>query len=350
MIEINGRQIGRGQPVYIVAEMSANHGHDFEQAVRVIAAAKEAGADAIKVQTYTPDTMTIDSDQDHFKIRGTLWDKRTLYDLYTEAYTPWEWQPRLQKIADDLGLDFFSTPFDFSAVDFLESMKVPAYKVASFESIDLPLLQKIARTQKPIIMSTGMMSLAEIEEGVCAMREAGNHQLALLKCTSAYPAPPEEMNLRTIPHLAETFHVETGVSDHTFGSVVPVAAVALGASIIEKHFTISRSLPGPDSAFSMEPHEFQQMVAAVRTAEEALGSVHYGVTAHEIASTAFRRSLFVTRDIRTGEVFTAENVRSIRPGNGLHTRHWNEIIGRRARKHIKRGTPLSWELVEGPEE
>jgi N-acetylneuraminate synthase len=333
--------------VYIVAEMSANHGRDFDQAVRVIAAAKQAGADAIKVQTYTPDTLTIDSNQEHFRIRGTLWDKRTLYDLYSEAYMPWEWQPRLQTIAQEMGLDFFSTPFDSSSVEFLQSINVPAFKIASFESVDLQLLERTARTGKPIIMSTGMMSLAEIEEAVSVIRAAGNNQLALLKCTSAYPAIHSEMNLRTIPHLAETFGVEAGISDHSAGNVVPITAVALGATIIEKHLTISRALPGPDSAFSMEPHEFKEMVEAVRTTEQAMGSVHYGVVPSEKVSAVFRRSLFVTRDMESGEPFTAENVRSIRPGIGLHTRHWNEVIGRRARTRILKGTPLSWHLIEG---
>jgi len=346
-IEINGRQVGPGAPVYIVAEMSANHGQDFRQAAKILEAAKMAGADAVKLQTYTPDTLTIDCDNEYFQIKGTLWNGRKLYDLYGEAYTPWDWHPRLKEIADKLELDLFSTPFDDTAVDFLEGMQVPAYKIASFENVDLPLLSKTAKTGKPIIMSTGMATLAEIDEAVQIIRGAGGQQLALLKCTSAYPAPPEEMNLRTIPHLAEAFSVPVGLSDHTLGIAIPLAAVALGACIIEKHFTLSRAASGPDSAFSLEPHEFKAMVEAVRTAEQALGQVYYGVSEQEAGSRAFRRSLFVVKDIKAGEVFTNENVRSIRPGYGLHTRYRNEVLGRRAGHDIKRGTPLNWHHIAG---
>lgn len=346
-IEINGRRIGPEHPTYVVAEMSANHNQDFDQAVKIIEAAKEAGADAIKLQTYTPDTMTIDCDNEHFQIKGTLWDGHTLYDLYGEAYTPWDWQPRLKEIANGLGLDLFSTAYDDTAVDFLEDMDVPAYKIASFENVDLPLLRRIAQTGKPIIMSTGMATLAEIDEAVRTIREAGGNQLALLKCTSAYPAPPEEMNLRTIPHLAKAFGVPTGLSDHTLDIAVPVAAVTLGACIVEKHFTLSRDIPGPDSAFSLEPHEFKAMVEAVRTAEKALGTVHYGVSEREAISCVFRRSLFVVKDMKAGEMFTAENVRPIRPGYGLHTRHLEKVMGRHVSQDIKRGTPLTWDLVKG---
>ena len=266
---------------------------DFDQALRILEAAREVGADAIKLQTYTADTLTIDSDKDYFRVGGgTLWDERTLYQLYGEAYTPWDWQPKLKKAAAALGLAFFSSPFDFSAVDFLEKMAVPCYKVASFELVDLPLIERIASTGKPIIMSTGMASLEEIKTAVDAARSAGAEQIALLKCTSAYPAPPDEMNLRTIPHLAKTFGVPTGLSDHTLGTVVPVAAVALGACIVEKHFTMSRELLGPDSAFSLEPHEFKHMVEAIRTTEKALGQVDYAVGEYESRSLVFRRSLF----------------------------------------------------------
>ena len=273
-IEINARRIGPGYPTYIVAEMSANHNQSFEQAIKIVEAAKQAGADAIKIQTYTPDTITIDCDNEYFRVKGTLWDGRTLYDLYSEAYTPWDWQPKLLEIATTLGLDLFSSPFDATAVDFLEAMRVPVYKVASFENVDIPLLRTIARTGKPVIMSTGMATLAEIDEAVQTLRAAGTEQLALLKCTSAYPSLPEEMNLRTIPHLAEAFGLPVGLSDHTLGTAVPVAAVALGACIVEKHFTLSRAEAGPDSAFSLEPHEFKAMVEAVRTAEKAIGVVH----------------------------------------------------------------------------
>lgn len=344
-IEINARRIGPGFPVYIVAEMSANHNQNFEQAIRIIEAAKEAGADAIKIQTYTPDTITIDCDNEYFRIKGTIWDGRTLYDLYGEAYTPWDWQPRLLEVANSVGIDLFSSPFDATAVDFLEDMHVPAYKVASFENVDIPLLRRIAATGKPVIMSTGMASLAEIDEAVQTLRVAGAKQLALLKCTSAYPSPAEAMNLRTIPHLAEAFDVPVGLSDHTLAAAVPVTAVALGACIVEKHFALSRATAGPDSAFSLEPHEFKAMVDAVRTAEKAIGTVHYAVNEREAASRAFRRSLFVVQDMRAGDAFSEENVRSIRPAYGLHTRHLSEVLGQTAKQDIKRGTPLEWKLV-----
>ena len=343
---IGDRRIAPGRPTYIIAELSANHGHSFEQAVRLVHAAKQAGADAVKLQTYTADTLTLRSDRPEFRVvGGTLWDGRTLHDLYGEAYTPWEWQPKLKAVADELGIDLFSTPFDPTAVDFLEGMGVPAYKVASFELVDLPLIEKIARTGKPIIMSTGMATLAEIAEAVDVVRRAGSGQLALLKCNSAYPAPPEEMNLRTIPHLAEAFGVPVGLSDHTLGIAVPVAAVALGACIIEKHFTLSRAEPGPDSAFSLEPHEFKAMVEGVRVAEKALGTVHYGLSGKDEASRVFRRSLFVVQDVKVGEAFTEQNVRSIRPGHGLPPKALHDVIGRRAACEVARGTPLSWDLV-----
>jgi pseudaminic acid synthase len=347
MMHIADRAIGDGEPTYIIAEMSANHDQDFDRAVAIMREAKAAGADAVKLQTYTPDTITLRSSQEHFQIRsGTIWDGRSLHDLYGEAYMPWEWQPRLKEVATDLGIHLFSSPFDETAVDFLEAMDVPAYKVASFELVDLPLIQCMARTGKPIIMSTGMASLGEIEEAVQAVRHEGQSQLALLKCTSAYPAPPEEMNLRTIPHLAAAFGVPVGLSDHTLGLAAPVTAVALGACIIEKHFTLSRAIPGPDSAFSLEPHEFRAMVEAVRVAEKALGTVRYTVTEKEQASRVFRRSLFAVADIEAGEPFTVDNVRSIRPGYGLHTRHLGDILGRVARRRIERGSPLAWEMVD----
>ena len=339
--------MGSDSPTYVIAELSANHNQKFDQAVKIVAAAKDAGADAVKLQTYTADTITIQSDKEYFRVGGgTIWDGRSLHDLYSEAYTPWEWQPRLKQVANDLGLDLFSTPFDATAVDFLEEMNVPAHKVASFEIVDIPLIQKIARTGKPMIISTGMATLEEIDEAVKAARAAGATQIALLKCTSAYPAAPEEMNLRTIPELSRRFGVPAGLSDHTMGVAVPVAAVALGACIIEKHLTLSRSEPGPDSAFSLEPHEFKAMVDSVRVAEKALGAVQFGCSPKETSSKAFRRSLFVVRDVKRGEPFTAENLRSIRPGHGLHTRHMSEVLGQRARRDIERGTPLSWDLVE----
>jgi pseudaminic acid synthase len=346
-IKIGQRFIGAGYPAYVIAEVSANHHQNFDQAVKIIHAAKDAGADAIKVQTYTPDTMTIASSRPEFRIAGTIWDGRNLHELYGEAYTPWEWQPRLKRVANDLGLDLFSTPFDATAVDFLEAMNVPAHKLASFELVDIPLIQKMARTGKPLIMSTGMAAVEEIEEAVQTAREAGATQIALLKCTSAYPAPEEEMNLRTIPELARRFHVPAGLSDHSMGIAVPVAAVALGACIIEKHLTLSRSQPGPDSAFSLEPQEFKATVDAVRVAEKALGEIYFGCSAKEASIRVYRRSLFVVQDVKQGDLFTDENVRSIRPGHGLHTRHLPEILGRHAACDVGRGTPLSWELVRG---
>lgn len=344
-ITINGRRIGSGCPTYIIAEMSNNHLQNFETAVKIVEAAKEAGADAVKLQTYTPETITIECDTDFFRLKGTLWDGYTLYDLYKEVHMPWEWHAGLKDVAKRLGLDLFSSPFDKTAVDFLESMDVPAYKVASFEIVDIPLLQKIAESGKPIIMSTGMATLAEIDEAVQTVRNAGGHQIVLLKCTSAYPAPPKDSNLKTINHLSQTFGVPVGISDHTMGIAVPVASVALGACMIEKHLTLSRKITGPDSAFSLEPHEFKAMVKAVRTAEEAIGTIYYGISNQEKTSHAYRRSLFVVKDMKSGEMFSDENVRSIRPGHGLHTRHLKDIVGMYAAKDIDRGTPLSWDLV-----
>ena len=344
-ISINGRKIGFDESCFIVAEMSGNHQKSLEQAVQIVKAAREAGADAIKLQTYTPDTMTINAHNEYFQIKGTIWEGKNLYELYGEAFTPWEWQPELKELANNLGLGFFSTAFDSTAVDFLEKLNVPAYKIASFELVDLPLIKHIATTGKPVIMSTGMASFAEINEAVRTLRESGNSQLALLKCTSAYPAPLEEMNLCTIPHMAQAFGLPVGLSDHTLGIEVAVAAVCLGACIIEKHLTLSRSIPGPDNAFSLEPKEFKDMVEAIRRVEKALGDVSYQITEREKANKVFRRSLFVVADMKAGEKFTAEKVRSIRPGFGMHTRYLSEILGRKATKDIEKGTPLSWDLI-----
>jgi pseudaminic acid synthase len=343
---IAGRRIGPGNPVYVIAELSANHNQNFEQAVHILHAAKDAGADAVKLQTYTADTITLRSDKEYFKIAGgTLWDGRTLHELYQQAFTPWDWQPKLKQIADEMGMHLFSSAFDDSAVDFLEQMNVPAHKVASFELVDIALIQKMARTGKPLIMSTGMASEEEISEAVQAARAAGASQIALLQCTSAYPAPPEEANLLTIPELARRFGCPAGLSDHTMGIAVPVAAVALGARIIEKHLCLARADGGPDSAFSLEPEEFKAMVNAVRTAEKALGSPQFAPGRREASSLKFRRSLFVVENVKRGEVFTKQNVRSIRPADGLHPRHLSEVLGQRAACDIERGTPLSWALV-----
>jgi pseudaminic acid synthase len=345
-IQIGNRSIGPDAPVFVIAELSANHNQNFEQAVRIIHAAKDAGADAVKLQTYTADTITFRSDKDCFRIAGgTLWDGRILHDLYREAYTPWEWQPKLKQVAEDLGLQLFSSAFDDTAVDFLERMNVPAHKVASFELVDIGLVQKMARTGKPLIMSTGMASEGEIDEAVKAARQAGASDIALLKCTSAYPAPPEEANLRTIPELARRFDCPAGLSDHTIGTAVPIAAVALGACIIEKHLCLSRADGGPDSGFSLEPREFKEMVDAVRIAELALGFVQFGAGAREANGLKFRRSLFVVENVKRGEAFTKSNVRSIRPANGLHPRHLEEVLGHSAACDIEGGTPLEWKLV-----
>jgi len=345
---INGREIGPGHPVYVIAEMSGNHNQSFDRAVEIIHAAKEAGADALKLQTYTADTITIDSDREYFQVKGdTLWDGQTLYGLYDQAHTPWDWQPRLKAVADSLSIDLFSSPFDRSAVDFLEEMGVPAFKVASPELMDHPLLVRIAQTGKPIIMSTGMATLAEIDEAVGVIESVNSDcDLVLLKCTADYPARPQEMNLKTIPHLSETFNVPVGLSDHSMGGEVAVSAVSLGACVVEKHVALSRNDPGPDTEFSMEPAEFADMVSQIRTVEQALGQVHYGPTSREEYGRQFRRSLFVAEDISAGEEITERNVRSVRPGQGLHTRHLEEVVGRRAREALEKGTPLSWEMLE----
>ncbi|HEY3902197.1 MAG TPA: pseudaminic acid synthase [Chthoniobacter sp.] len=341
-ISIAGRRIGPGAPTYVIAEVSANHGQNFDEAIRIIDAAKTAGADAVKLQTYTPDTITIDSDAEPFRIKGTIWNGRKLHELYREAYTPWEWQPKLMQHAAALGMHCFSSPFDDTAVDFLEGLNPPAYKIASFEMIDVPLIRRVAATGRPMIISTGMATLSEIEEAVDTARGAGATQIALLKCTSGYPAEPEEMNLRTIPHLAQAFGVVAGLSDHTLSPAIAIAAVTLGASIVEKHLTISRAAGGPDSAFSLEPEEFKTLVTQLRVTERALGRVHYGVSEREAASRVFRRSLFAVADIVPGESLTSNNIRSIRPGHGLHPRYLDQVLTRKAACAIPRGTPLQW--------
>ena len=345
-IQIKDRIIGKGNPAFIVAELSANHLQKFNVAIETIHAMKNAGADAVKIQTYTPDTITIDCNNEYFQIKqGTLWDGKTLYQLYKEAYTPWEWQPKLKKYAEDLGLVFFSAPFDRSAVDFLEKIGTPAYKLASFEITDIQLIEYMAAKGKPMVLSTGIATISDIDEAVNVCRKMGNGQIALLKCTSSYPAPLEEVNLKTIPHLAETFNVVCGLSDHTTGITVPIAAVAMGACIIEKHFILDRRMGGPDKAFSLEPAEFQAMVEAIREIERAIGEVSYTLTENTIKNRAFSRSLFVVKNIKKDDVLSEENVRSIRPGFGLHPRHLPEILGKRARIDIEKGTPMSWDLI-----
>lgn len=346
-IEINGTRIGPGCPVYIVAEMSANHNHSYDTAVRIMHAAKDAGADAVKLQTYTPDTMTIKSSQDVFKLPASnTWGGMTLWDLYDEAYTPWDWQPKLKAEADSIGIDLFSTPFDASAVAFLEEMDVPAYKIASFEIMDIPLLRAVASTGKPMVISTGMAGFEQIEEAVQTVRAAGVEEIILLRCASAYPSPPEALNLRTIPHMAEAFGVPVGFSDHSLGTAASITSVAFGACFIEKHFTLSRADGGPDSAFSLEPSELRELVDGVRIAEKALGTVSYAPSEVESGNRVFQRSLFFVEDVAKGEVLTPVNVRSIRPGFGLLPRHYDEVMGKTAVRDIERGTPVDWSLID----
>lgn len=342
---INGRPIGPGQPPYIVAEISGNHKGDCERAFRIMEAAKEAGADAVKLQTYTADTITIDHDGPGFRIEGGLWHGRTLYDLYQEAHTPWEWHEALFAKGRELGLTVFSSVFDPTAVDFLEGLGTPAYKIASFEVIDIPLIRKAAATGKPLIISSGMADLREIGDAVSAAADAGAGGIAVLHCVSGYPTPPEESNLRTLPDLADKLEVVLGLSDHTLGTIVPVAAVALGAAIIEKHLTLSRADGGPDAAFSLEPAELDTLTEDCRTAWAALGEIQYARKPSEEANALFRRSLYAVEDIATGEPLTTRNVRSIRPGFGLPPKDLPKILGRFAACEIKRGTPLAWPLV-----
>ncbi len=339
--------MGENCPVFIIAELSANHNQKFDIAVETIKAARDAGADAIKLQTYTPDTITLDARNEYFQIKqGTIWDGRTLYQLYQEAYTPWEWQPKLKRIAEELGLICFSSPFDNTAVDFLEEMDVPAYKVASFEITDIPLIEYMASKGKPMLISTGIATLQDIQDAVDACKKAENEQIALLKCTSAYPAPPEEMNLMTIPALEATFRTVVGLSDHSMGISTPAASVALGARIIEKHLTLDRTIGGPDAAFSLEPEEFKAMVDSVREVEKALGVVTYELSAQVIKAREFARSLFVIEDIKAGEIFSERNIKSIRPGYGLPPKFLKDILGKQATRYIAKGTPLRWEFIQ----
>jgi len=346
-IKIANREIGESKPVFVVAELSSNHLHDFDIAVRTLQAAKEAGADAIKLQTYTPDTITIDVDSDYFKIdQGTLHDSKTLYELYKEAYTPWDWQPKLKKIAEEIGLICFSSPFDKTSVDFLEKMDVPAYKVASMEITDIPLIEYIASKGKPVIISTGIATLTDIRDAVDACKRMENDQIVLLKCTSAYPTGFKDVNLKNINDMKRRFNTIVGLSDHTLGISIPVAAVALGAEIVEKHFILDKKLKSPDDAVSLDPEGFAEMVKAIREVEDALGENSYQVTGEMRKNRIFSRSLFVVKNIKKGERLTEENIKSIRPGYGLPPVCAKTIIGKRARKDIARGTPLQWKLIK----
>lgn len=344
-MRIGNREIGGEAPVYIIAEMSGNHAGNIENAKAIIRAAKKAGADCIKIQTYTPDTITMDCDNEYFHIGDGTWKGENLYQLYGKAYTPWEWQGELKAEAKRVGIDFFSTPFDVTAVDFLEELGVEFYKIASFELVDIPLIEYVASKGKPIIMSTGMASLTEIEDAVTAIRKQGNEQIVLLRCASAYPAITDEMNLMTMRNMGETFGVPVGLSDHSMGSVGAVTAVALGAKVIEKHFCLDRAIENPDASFSMNPEEFAQMVKDIRQAEKAIGTVRYGATVQEQPSIVFRKSIFVTEDIKKGEKLTEKNVRVIRPGYGLAPKFYADILGQEALQDIKRGTPLKWENI-----
>lgn len=344
---IGNSKVGENEKTFIIAEMSANHLQSYDRAIEIIKKAKWAGADAIKLQTYTPDTITIDCDNEYFQIKqGTIWDGTTLHKLYEGAYTPWEWQPKLKEIAEELGLVFFSSPFDFTAVDFLEDMNVQAYKIASFELNDIPFIEYIASKGKPVIMSTGIARMGDIQDAMDACKRMGNNKVGLLKCTSAYPSPVEEINLNTIPNMKETFNCLVGLSDHTMGHAVSVGGVAIGAKIIEKHMTLRRSDGGADSKFSMEPEEFKEMVDNIRIVEKALGTVNYDLTEKQKNSREHSRSLFIVKDIKKGEVFTEENVRSIRPGFGLETKFIKDILGKVAIEDIKKGTPMEWGLIK----
>lgn len=345
-INIKGRMVGEGYPAYIIAEMSGNHAGSIERAKEIIREAKRCGADCIKIQTYTPDTLTIDCHNPYFHIGNGTWEGENLYELYGKAYTPWEWQPELKAEADRVGIDFLSTPFDRTSVDFLEKMGLDFYKIASFEMVDLPLLRYIAATGKPIIMSTGLSTVEEIQESIQAILECGNSQLALLKCSSAYPALPEQMNLRTICDMKERFGLPIGLSDHSMGHLSAVTAVTLGASIIEKHFCLGREIENPDASFSMTPAEFKEMVDTIRQVEAALGTVFYGVAEQEKESIVFRRSVFVVEDIKAGECFNEQNTRIIRPGYGLKPKYFEDVLGMKVNRDIERGTPLSFDMVE----
>lgn len=345
-IKIGNRVIADDSSVFIIAEMSANHNMDFERAKKIVYEAANSGADAIKLQTYRPDTITIDCDKAWFKTQKGLWEGMTLYELYSKAYTPWEWHKELKDYAESLGMEFFSSPFDLSSIDFLEDMDVPAYKVASFEINDIPFIRKIAKTGKPIIMSTGIAYLEDIDLAVRTCRNEGNDNIILLKCVSAYPTPFEQMNLNVIPNMKNTFECFVGLSDHSLGSETAIASVALGAKVVEKHFTLSREDGGVDSAFSMEPAEFKEMVKQIRNVEKALGKSTFSLTEKQIVSREGSRSLFIVKDILKGEEFTEDNVKSIRPGIGMHTKYYPEILGKKSRYNLEKGTPMDWKYIE----
>lgn len=346
-MKIGSKSIGGGNPCFIIAELSANHNGDLNVAIETIRAAKKTGADAIKLQTYTPDTLTIDCDNDHFKIDGgTLWDGKSLYELYGEAYTPWEWHKKLFEVAEEEGLICFSSPFDNTAVDFLEELNVPAYKIASFEIQDIPLIEYAASKGKPIIISTGIAEEEDIQLAVDTCRKVGNNDIILLKCTSSYPAPLELANLNTIPDLKARFGVEVGFSDHTYGSLAPTVATTLGAKVIEKHFILDKSIGGPDADFSLDVKEFTDLVNQVRDTEKLLGKISYEISDKVKKNKKFARSLFVVKDVNAGDIVTKENIRSIRPGYGMHPKHYNDILGKKFKSSFKRGEPLFIDMID----
>ena len=347
VVNINNREIGKEYPVYFIAEMSANHLQDFDRAKDIIKAAKEAGADAIKLKTYRPDTITVDCRGEEFLATpGSPWDGMNLFELYKTAYTPWEWHKDLMKYAKSIGITCFSSPFDLTAVDFLEELDVPAYKIASFEINDIPLIEKVAKTGKTIIMSTGIADMQDIVLALDTCKNAGNDNIILLKCVSEYPTPYSELNLRTIANMAETFNCVVGLSDHSMGDAVDVAGITLGARVVEKHLTLRRADGGPDSVFSMEPEEYKKMVENIKNVEKALGKITYELTDKQKNSKGRARSLYVVSDVKKGEIFSKENVKSIRPGYGLHTKYWNDILGKKAKCDLQKGTAMKWNYVE----
>jgi pseudaminic acid synthase len=349
-ITIAGRRIGVEVPPYVIAELSANHNGKLETALKIIQEAKVAGADAVKLQTYRPDTITLNCDSEDFRIHGGLWDGRTLYDLYEEAHMPWEWHAPLFEHARKLGITIFSSPFDRTAVDLLEDLNAPAYKIASFEAVDLPLIKYVASTGKPMIISTGMADLEEIQEAIDAAREGGCKELAILHCVSGYPAPAGDYNLRTIPDMIQRFGLVTGLSDHTLDNTTAITSVAVGSSILEKHFTLDRHGGGPDDSFSLEPQDLAALCRDLRTAWEALGRVDYGRKSSELSNVRFRRSLYIVEDVQAGEVLSHKNLRSIRPGFGVAPKHLEAFIGKLASREIKRGTPVSWDMISGSQQ
>ncbi|UGB46562.1 pseudaminic acid synthase [Frateuria edaphi] len=342
-IMIDGRRIAPDESPYVIAELSANHGGSLDKALRLVDAAKTAGADAVKLQTYRPDTITLDSDAEPFRIHGGLWDGRTLYELYEEAHTPWEWHKPLFDHARELGITMFSSPFDRSAVDLLEDLNAPAYKIASFEAVDLPLIRYVAGTGKPMILSTGMADADEIQEAIDAARDSGCRQLAVLHCVSGYPAPAADYKLRTIPDMIDRFGLVTGLSDHTLDNATAIASVALGAALVEKHFTLDREGGGPDDSFSLEPAQFEALCRGVRTAWQALGEIDYGRKSSESGNVQFRRSLYFVKALKAGDVIGSDAIRSVRPGHGLPPKHLDRVIGRKLARSVCANTPVSWE-------